>query len=102
MDLVKRAISVGTSLVFRKMYVSEVYDISFLNLGLLILSRFQNLKHNFAIVDALTAIATRKGITAAQLSIAWVSALGPHVVPLPGSSCVLILPLKPVCYSCRQ
>jgi len=52
------------------------------------LSRFQeeNLKHNFAIVDALTEIATRKGITPAQLSIAWVSARGPHVVPLPGSS----------------
>ncbi|KAH9972578.1 aldo/keto reductase [Lactifluus volemus] len=52
------------------------------------LSRFQedNLKHNFVIVDALTAIATRKGITAAQLSIAWVASRGPHVVPLPGSS----------------
>ncbi|KAI0294707.1 aldo/keto reductase [Multifurca ochricompacta] len=52
------------------------------------LSRFQedNFKHNFAIVDALTAIATRKGITPGQLSIAWVSARGPHVVPLPGSS----------------
>ncbi|KAF8264001.1 NADP-dependent oxidoreductase domain-containing protein [Lactarius quietus] len=53
------------------------------------LSRFQeeNLKHNFAVVDALTEIAMRKKITAAQLSIAWVSARGPHVVPLPGSSC---------------
>ncbi|KAI0251558.1 aldo/keto reductase [Lactifluus subvellereus] len=53
-----------------------------------IFSRFQedNFKHNFAIVDALTAIASRKGITPAQLSIAWVSARGPHVLPLPGSS----------------
>jgi pyridoxine 4-dehydrogenase len=52
------------------------------------LSRFQeeNLKHNFAIVDALTEIATRKRLSPAQLSIAWVSARGPHVVPLPGSS----------------
>ena len=66
-----------------------------LELGLLMLSRVQNLKHNFAIVDALTEIATRKGITPAQLSIAWVSARGPHVVPLPGSSCVLISPLMP-------
>ncbi|KAH9988248.1 aldo/keto reductase [Russula compacta] len=51
-------------------------------------TRFQeeNIKHNFAIVDALTEIATRKGLTPAQLSIAWVSARGPHVVPLPGSS----------------
>ncbi|KAH9033423.1 hypothetical protein EDB85DRAFT_1864516 [Lactarius pseudohatsudake] len=53
-----------------------------------ILSRIQNLKHNFAIVDALTEIAKCKGITSAQLSIAWVSARGPHIVPLPGSSCV--------------
>ena len=66
-----------------------------LEYGLLMLSRVQNLKHNFAIVDALTEIATRKGITPAQLSIAWVSARGPHVVPLPGSSCVLISPLMP-------
>ena len=64
-------------------------------LGMLMLLRVQNLKHNFAIVDALTEIATRKGITPAQLSIAWVSARGPHVVLLPGSSCVFISPLMP-------
>ncbi|KAI0061091.1 aldo/keto reductase [Artomyces pyxidatus] len=52
------------------------------------LSRFkeENMRHNFAIVDALKAIADKKGITPAQLSIAWVSSLGPHVIPLPGSS----------------
>lgn len=52
------------------------------------LSRFKdvNLKHNFAIVDALKAVADKKGVTAAQLSIAWVSSLGAHVIPLPGSS----------------
>ncbi|KAG1827020.1 NADP-dependent oxidoreductase domain-containing protein [Suillus subaureus] len=50
--------------------------------------RFQedNFKHNFAIVDALTAIARSKNITSAQLSIAWVASLGKHVIPLPGSS----------------
>lgn len=48
----------------------------------------QNLKHNFAIVDALKAIADKKGVTAAQLSIAWVGSLGAHVLPLPGSSYV--------------
>jgi len=50
--------------------------------------RFQedNIKHNFAIVDALTAIAQRKNVTSAQLSIAWVGSLGKHVIPLPGSS----------------
>ncbi|OJA10957.1 hypothetical protein AZE42_04664 [Rhizopogon vesiculosus] len=52
------------------------------------LPRFQedNIKHNFAIVDALTAIAERKNVTSAQLSIAWVGSLGKHVIPLPGSS----------------
>ena len=50
-------------------------------LGMLMLLHVQNLKHNFAIVDALTEIAARKGITLAQLSIVWVSARGPHVVP---------------------
>ncbi|TFY76051.1 hypothetical protein EWM64_g7959 [Hericium alpestre] len=42
--------------------------------------------HNFALVDGLSAIAAKKGITPAQLSIAWVSARGPHVIPIPGSS----------------
>jgi pyridoxine 4-dehydrogenase len=44
--------------------------------------------HNAKIADALRTLAERKGVTPAQLSIAWVGALGPHVVPLPGSSCV--------------
>lgn len=39
-----------------------------------------------AIVDGIKAIAEKKNITPAQLSIAWVAALGPHVIPLPGSS----------------
>jgi len=38
------------------------------------------------LVDGLSAIADRKGITLAQLCIAWVGALGNHVIPLPGSS----------------
>ncbi|KAH9991960.1 aldo/keto reductase [Russula compacta] len=51
-------------------------------------SRFQkdNFNHNLALVSALEAIAAKKGITAAQLSIAWVASLGPKVVPIPGSS----------------
>ncbi|KAI6010896.1 hypothetical protein F5J12DRAFT_891397 [Pisolithus orientalis] len=43
------------------------------------------MKHSFAIVDALFGIAT-KNVTPAQLSTAWVSVLGPHVIPLPDSS----------------
>ncbi|EIW84863.1 aldo keto reductase [Coniophora puteana RWD-64-598 SS2] len=52
------------------------------------LPRFQpeNMATNFAIVEKLQSIAKEKGITSAQLSIAWVSSLGPHVLPLPGSS----------------
>ncbi|KAH9991765.1 aldo/keto reductase [Russula vinacea] len=51
-------------------------------------SRFQdeNMNHNLKLVETLTTIANRKGITVAQLSIAWVGALGDHVIPLPGSS----------------
>ncbi|KAH9004089.1 aldo/keto reductase [Lactarius hatsudake] len=51
-------------------------------------SRFQdeNIGHNLQLVDSLASIATRKGITLAQLSIAWVGALGDHIIPLPGSS----------------
>lgn len=52
------------------------------------LSRFQdeNIGHNLQLVDSLASIATRKGITLAQLCIAWVGALGDHVIALPGSS----------------
>ncbi|KAJ7236187.1 aldo/keto reductase [Mycena rebaudengoi] len=46
----------------------------------------ENLKHNLTIVDALGVIAKTKGITVGQLCIAWVAALGPNVIPLPGSS----------------
>ncbi|KAI0328559.1 aldo/keto reductase [Cubamyces sp. BRFM 1775] len=51
-------------------------------------SRFQeeNFKHNMAIVDSVKAIAAKKNVTPAQLSIAWVASRGPHVIPLPGSS----------------
>ncbi|KAJ7455942.1 aldo/keto reductase [Mycena galericulata] len=51
-------------------------------------SRFkdENLKHNLPIVDKLDAIAKAKAITVAQLCIAWVAALGPNVIPVPGSS----------------
>ncbi|KAI0001695.1 aldo/keto reductase [Russula vinacea] len=50
--------------------------------------RFQddNIGHNLQLVDTVSTIANRKGITLAQLCIAWVSTLGDHVIPLPGSS----------------
>ncbi|KAG1877853.1 Aldo/keto reductase [Suillus subalutaceus] len=55
-------------------------------LGIAVVTYSYNFKHNFAIVDALTAIARSKNVTSAQLSIAWVASLGKHVIPLPGSS----------------
>jgi pyridoxine 4-dehydrogenase len=49
--------------------------------------RFQgeNFYENVKLVDALERVAGRRGLSTAQLAIAWVSALGPYVVPIPGS-----------------
>ncbi|KAF8307612.1 aldo/keto reductase [Clavulina sp. PMI_390] len=41
---------------------------------------------NQNILDRITEFANKKGVTNAQLCIAWVASLGPHVIPLPGSS----------------
>ncbi|KAF8311590.1 aldo/keto reductase [Clavulina sp. PMI_390] len=41
---------------------------------------------NKKIVDAISALAKKKGITNAELCIAWVRSLGPHVIPMPGSN----------------
>jgi len=52
------------------------------------LSRFkaENVEQNLKFVNALKSLAEKKGITPAQLCIAWVSSLGPQVIPLQGSS----------------
>jgi aryl-alcohol dehydrogenase-like predicted oxidoreductase len=49
--------------------------------------RFQgeNLKANLAIVEKVEALAARKGVTPAQLALAWVHAQGQDVVPIPGT-----------------
>ncbi|NUP49574.1 MAG: aldo/keto reductase [Catenulispora sp.] len=49
--------------------------------------RFQgeNLDHNLALVETLRAIAERKGVTVAQLAVAWVAAQGPDILPLVGA-----------------
>ncbi len=49
--------------------------------------RFQgeNVDKNLALVDALREIAAAKGITMAQLAIAWVAAKGRDILPLVGS-----------------
>jgi aryl-alcohol dehydrogenase-like predicted oxidoreductase len=45
----------------------------------------ENLDRNLAAVDALRAVAARKGATVAQLAIAWVLARGRDIVPLVGA-----------------
>jgi aryl-alcohol dehydrogenase-like predicted oxidoreductase len=45
----------------------------------------ENFGRNYEIVDAAKLIADRKGITAAQLALAWVLAQGEDVVPIPGT-----------------
>ncbi|MFT3989498.1 aldo/keto reductase [Aestuariivirga sp.] len=49
--------------------------------------RFQgeNLARNLAIVSAVETIAKRKGLTPAQLALAWVLAQGEDIVPIPGT-----------------
>ena len=49
--------------------------------------RFQgeNLEQNLALLDTVSAIAERLGITPAQLALAWVLAQGDDVVPIPGT-----------------
>lgn len=49
--------------------------------------RFQgdNLDKNLALVDVLQAVAKTKGVTVAQIAIAWVAAQGADIVPLIGS-----------------
>lgn len=48
--------------------------------------RFQgdNLKHNVAVVAPIKALAEIKGVTPAQIALAWVLAQGENVVPIPG------------------
>lgn len=55
------------------------------------LPRFQgeNLARNLALADGLRAIAARRGVSAAQLAIAWVLAQGEDLVPIPGARRVI-------------
>ena len=43
------------------------------------------LEHNLGLVEAVRAVADDKGVTAAQLALAWVLAQGEDVVPIPGT-----------------
>jgi aryl-alcohol dehydrogenase-like predicted oxidoreductase len=44
-----------------------------------------NLGKNLALVDALGQLAKARGITSAQLALAWVLSRGPHVIAIPGT-----------------
>jgi aryl-alcohol dehydrogenase-like predicted oxidoreductase len=52
------------------------------------LPRFQGeaLAKNLSLVEALTAIAADKGVTPAQLALAWILAQGEHIAPIPGTT----------------
>ncbi|NJC42508.1 aryl-alcohol dehydrogenase-like predicted oxidoreductase [Brevundimonas alba] len=45
----------------------------------------ENFQKNLDLVTAVTEIAADKGVTAAQLALAWVLAQGDHLVPIPGT-----------------
>ncbi len=47
--------------------------------------RGENLQRNLGLVEALRAVADAKGVTVAQIAIAWVLARGEDVVPLVGA-----------------
>ncbi|MEU4032727.1 aldo/keto reductase [Streptomyces collinus] len=49
--------------------------------------RFQgeNLRHNLTLVEALRKVAEQKGVTVAQIAIAWVLSRGEDIVPLVGA-----------------
>ena len=49
--------------------------------------RFQgeNFKANLAVVETVARLAASKGVTPAQLALAWVLAQGEHIVPIPGT-----------------
>ncbi|KAK7199418.1 Aldo/keto reductase family [Novymonas esmeraldas] len=45
----------------------------------------ENLKQNLSLVEAVRAIAARKGATAGQIALAWVMAQAPFIAPIPGT-----------------
>jgi aryl-alcohol dehydrogenase-like predicted oxidoreductase len=52
------------------------------------LPRFQGeaLTKNLSLVEALTALAADKGVTPAQLALAWILHQGPNIAPIPGTT----------------
>ena len=56
-------------------------------IGAGIVPRFagDNFARNSALLEEMRALASRKGITPAQLALAWVLAQGDDIVPIPGT-----------------
>jgi aryl-alcohol dehydrogenase-like predicted oxidoreductase len=46
----------------------------------------ENIRANLAVVDALKQIAAAKGVTPAQIALAWLLAQQPWIVPIPGTT----------------
>ena len=46
---------------------------------------------NLKLVDAVAEIAARKGCTPGQLSLAWLTAQGPDVIPIPGKFQIFLI-----------
>lgn len=44
----------------------------------------ENFAANLRIVDAIRAVAERKGVSLARIALAWLLAQDPHIVPIPG------------------
>jgi aryl-alcohol dehydrogenase-like predicted oxidoreductase len=52
-----------------------------------VMPRFQdgNLERNLLLADEVRSLAERKGVTAAQLALAWVHSRGVDIIPIPGT-----------------
>jgi aryl-alcohol dehydrogenase-like predicted oxidoreductase len=48
--------------------------------------RQENLERNLALVNAVSEIAAERGLTSAELTLAWVLSRGDDVIPIPGAS----------------
>ena len=44
----------------------------------------ENMPHNLAIVDTIAEVASRHGVSSAQVALAWLLAQGEDIVPIPG------------------
>lgn len=66
-------------------YSKEVRTLSVLSIKRSLIPFAQNFGKNLEAVHTMNEIATRKGCTVGQLSLAWLLAQGPDVIPIPGT-----------------